>query len=158
MCGFQRTEWLGWRGPDSPPSPYTVLAGLPPNSAAQGTVPPGLECLRGWGTHHFSGQLCHCLTALRNSVVVSVGLSQTASLLKCYKDLLLSSLLVIPVLASECDASLCADFIKDLKFLRLYQKSLGLSVMCQLNCACSLASLKRKSRNVFHMKVLITVY
>ena len=36
----------------------------PPAQAAQGPIQPGLECLQGWGTHSFSGQLCQCLTTL----------------------------------------------------------------------------------------------
>ena len=34
----------------------------PAAQAAQGFIQPRLECLQGWGTHSFSGQLCQCLT------------------------------------------------------------------------------------------------
>jgi len=37
----------------------------PPDQAAQGPVPPGLECLQIWGTHSFFGWHCQDLTALR---------------------------------------------------------------------------------------------
>jgi len=36
----------------------------PPAQAAQGPIQPGLEHLQGWGTHSFSGQLCHRLITL----------------------------------------------------------------------------------------------
>ena len=46
---------LGWKGPQSPPSPNPCHAqGCPPPAqSAQGPIQPGLQCPQGWGTHSF---------------------------------------------------------------------------------------------------------
>jgi len=58
---------MAWVGRDLKAHPFSTPAvgWVPPSAqAAQGPIQPGLEHLQGWGTHSFSGQLCHCLTAL----------------------------------------------------------------------------------------------
>lgn len=47
------TEWLGWKGPQIPPSPNPCHGQVAsePKQAAQDSPPPGLRDLWGWGIH-----------------------------------------------------------------------------------------------------------
>ena len=50
---------LGWKGPQSPPSPCHGQGCPPPAQAAQGPIQPGFEHFQGWGTTASLGS-CAC--------------------------------------------------------------------------------------------------
>ena len=60
ILGVKPKHGMLWVGMDlkAHPAPSPCREQCHPTAqAAQGPIQPGLECLRGWGTHSFSGQL-----------------------------------------------------------------------------------------------------
>ena len=62
IVDYRITEWLGLEETLKPiqSQPPAVSVAVT-RSVAQGPIQPGLECLQGWGTHSFSGQIIETL-------------------------------------------------------------------------------------------------
>jgi len=54
-------------------TPCYVQGHQPADQAAQRHIPPGLECLQGWGIHSLLGQPVRCITTLwvKNFLLIS---------------------------------------------------------------------------------------
>jgi len=73
-CSHHRMAWVEKdHSAHAVPTPCYVQGRQPAAQAAQSHIPPGLECLQGWGIHSLLGQPVQCVTTLwvKNSLLIS---------------------------------------------------------------------------------------